>query len=164
MGSFRLRRHAGNTMKRLLLAAVLLLPALAFSQERVDLRTAVTPYMQKTADRQLYTLRMDVDAVSRKRWKRAWIVSWAAYAAANVLDAKSSAGKMEANPFLQNADGTFNSGRAAGLKAGAGGALLGLQLWMIHKQPEKNLYRGFTIVNGAAAGGLGAVAISNSTK
>ena len=49
-------------MKRLLLAAVLLLPALAFSQERINLREEVTPYMQKTADRQLYTLRMDVAA------------------------------------------------------------------------------------------------------
>jgi hypothetical protein len=164
MGSFRLQRHAGNTMKRFLLAAILLLPALAFSQERVDFRSGVTPFMQKAADRQLYTLRTDVNVASRKRWKRAWIASWAAYAVANILDAKSSAGKMEANPFLQNADGTFNSGRAAGIKAGAGGALLGMQLWMIHKKPEKNLYKGFTVVNSAVAGGLGAVAISNSTK
>lgn len=151
-------------MRRFLLTAILLFPAMAFSQERVDLRAEVTPYMQKAADRQLYTLRTDVDLASRKRWKRAWIASWAAYAAANILDAKSSAGKMEANPFLQNSDGTFNSGRATGLKAGAGGALLGMQLWMIHKKPEKNLYKGFTIVNSAAAGGLGAVAVSNSTK
>jgi hypothetical protein len=151
-------------MQRLLLIAVLLFPALAFSQERVDLRTEITPYMQEVANRQLYTLRTDVNYVSRKRWKRAWIASWAAYAAANILDAKSSAGKMEANPFLRNADGTFNTGRAAGLKAGAGGALLGMQLWMIHKSLEKNLYKGFTIVNGAAAGALGAVAYSNSTK
>ena len=151
-------------MKRILLTAVLLFPAMAFSQERIDLRAEVTPYMQKAADRQLYTLRTDVEVASRKRWKRAWIASWAAYAAANILDAKSSAGKMEANPFLQNADGTFNSGRATGLKAGAGGALLGMQLWMLHKHPEKNLYKGFTIVNGAAAGGLSAVAVSNSTK
>ncbi len=164
MGGFQLRGQAGSIMKRLLLAAILLLPALAFSQERVDLRAEVTPFMQKAADRQLYTLRTDVNAASRKRWKRAWIASWAAYAAANILDAKSSAGKMEANPFLQNADGTFNSGRASGLKAGAGGALLGMQLWMIHKRPEKNLYKGFTIANGAAAGALGAVAYSNSTK
>ena len=39
-----------------------------------------------------------------------------------------------------------------------------MQLWMIHKRPEKNLYKGFTIVYSAAAGGLGAVAYSNSTK
>jgi hypothetical protein len=151
-------------MKRFLLTAILLLPALAFSQERVELRTEVTPFMQKAADRQLYTLRSEVNVAGRKRWKRAWIASWAAYAAASVLDAKSSVGKMEGNPFLQNADGTFNSGRAAGIKAGAGGALLGMQLWMIHKKPEKNLYKGFTVVNSAAAGGLGAVAILNSTK
>lgn len=151
-------------MTRFLLAAIFLLPTLAISQDRIDLRAEITPYMQKAADRQLYTLRTDVDAVSRKRWKRAWIASWAAYAAANILDAKSSMGKMEANPFLQNADGTFNSGRAAGLKAGAGAGLLGMQLWMIHKHPEKNLYKSFTVVNGAAAGALGAVAYSNSTK
>lgn len=151
-------------MKRLLLAAILLLPTASFSQERVDPRAEVTPYMRKVADRQLYTLRTDADSEGRKRWRRAWIASWAAYAAANVFDAKSSAGKMEANPFLQNPDGTFNSGRAAGLKAGAGGALLGMQLWMIHKRPEKNFYKSFTLVNGAAAGALGAVAYSNSTK
>jgi hypothetical protein len=151
-------------MKRFLLAAILLLPALAFSQERVELRKEVTPFMQKAAGRQLYTLRANVNTASRKHWKRAWIASWAAYAVANILDAKSSAGKMEANPLLQKADGTFNSGRAAGLKAGAGGALLGMQLWMIRQKPEKNLYKGFTVVNGAAAGGLGAVAILNSTK
>jgi hypothetical protein len=151
-------------MKRFLLTAILLLPAMAFSQERVDLGAEVAPFMKKVADRQLYTLRTEVNVPSRKRWKRVWIASWAAYAVANILDAKSSAGKMEANPFLQNADGTFNSGRAAGLKAGAGGALLGMQLWMIHKKPEKNLYKSFTVVNGAAAGALGAVAASNSTK
>jgi hypothetical protein len=39
-----------------------------------------------------------------------------------------------------------------------------MQLWMIHKKPEKNLYKSFTVVNGAAAGALGAVAASNSTK
>jgi hypothetical protein len=151
-------------MKRLLLTAFLLFPTLALPQERVDLRAEITPNMQKVADRQLYTPRTDVNMASRKRWKRAWIASWAAYAAANILDAKSSAGKMEANPLLRNDDGTFNSGRAAGLKAGAGGALLGMQLWMIHKRPQKNLYKGFAIVNSAAAGGLGAVAYSNSTK
>lgn len=151
-------------MKRFLLTAILLLPSLAFGQQRVDLRTEITPYMQKAADRQLYTLRTDVDVASRKRWKRVWIASWAAYAVANILDAKSSAGKMEANPLLQNADGTFNSGRATGLKAGAGAGLLGMQLWMIRKNPEKNLYKSFSIVNSAVAGGLGAVAVSNSTK
>lgn len=151
-------------MKRFLLAVLLLLPALASAQGRFEYQTEITPFIQKTSDRQLYMQRTDLQMHTRKRWKRAWIASWAAFAVANVLDSRSSAGKMEANPLLQNADGTFASGRAAGIKAGTGGALLGMQLWMIHKYPEKNLYKGFTFVNSAAAGGLSAVAASNSTK
>jgi hypothetical protein len=151
-------------MTRLLIAVLLLLPATGFAQSRVDIRTQITPFMQKAADRQLYTLRTDVEQNSRRRWKRAWIASWVAFAAANILDTRSSQGKYEANPLLRNSDGTFASGRATGLKAGVGAALFGTQLWMIHKKPEKNLYKGFSMVNGAAAGALSAVAVSNSTK
>lgn len=151
-------------MTRLLIAAILLLPAVGLAQDRVDLRSEMTPYMQKAAERQLYSIRTDVDQRSRRRWKRVWIASWVAFAAANVLDAHSSQGKLEANPLLRNSDGTFASGRATGLKAGMGAGLLGMQLWMIHKKPEKNLYKGFSLVNSAAAGALSAVAASNSTK
>ena len=151
-------------MTRLLIAVLLLLPAAGFAQSRVDIRTQITPFMQKAADRQLYTLRTDVEQNSRRRWKRDWIASWVAFAAANILDARSSQGKYEANPLLRNSDGAFASGRATGLKIGVGTALLGTQLWMIHKKPEKNLYKGFSMVNGAAAGALSVVAVSNSTK
>src|SRR5690606_5206629 len=113
---------------------------------------------------ELYADRTQRHAADRKRWKRAWIASWAAYAVANALDARSSMGKMEANPLLQNPDGTFASGKAAGIKAGAGAAMFGMQLWMIRKHPEKNLYKGFTVVNSAAAGGLSAVAALNSAR
>lgn len=152
-------------MKRVLIATIfLLLPAIGFAEGRFDIRTQMTPFMQKAADRQLYSIRTDVQQNSRRRWRKTWIASWVAFAAANVLDAHSSQGKFEANPLLRNADGTFASGRATGLKAGMGAGLLGMQLWMIHKKPEKNLYKGFSLVNGAAAGALGAVAASNSTK
>lgn len=151
-------------MTRLLIAAILLLPAVGLAQHRVDFRSEMTPYMQKAAERQLYSIRTNVEQRSRRRWKRAWIASWVAFAAANVLDAHSSQGKHEANPLLRNSDGTLASGRATGLKAGMGAGLLGMQLWMIHKKPEKNLYKSFSYVNGAAAGALGAVAASNSTK
>ncbi len=151
-------------MKRLLLTALLLFPALAAAQHAPDYRTGITPFMQKTMDRQLYTLRTDAVVAKRKKWKKAWIASWAAFAVANVLDMGTSQGKYEANPLLRRSDGTFASGRAAGIKIGTGAALLGTQLWLIHKKPEKNLYKGFTFANSAAAGGLAAVAASNSTK
>ena len=164
MGRNRCEAQSGITMTRLLIAAILLLPAIGLAQHRVDLRSEMTPYMQKSAERQLYSVRSDVEQQSRRRWKRVWIASWVAFAAANVLDTRSSQGKFEANPLLRNSDGTFASGRAAGLKAGMAAGLLGMQLWMIRKKPEKNLYKGFSIMNGAAAGALGAVAASNSTK
>ena len=34
----------------------------------------------------------------QKRWKKAWIASWIAFAAVNLLDAHSSVGKRELNP------------------------------------------------------------------
>ncbi len=55
--------------------------------------------MLKAADRQLYTLRTDVNAAGRKRWKRAWIASWAAYAAANVARRQVFAGQDGGEPL-----------------------------------------------------------------
>ena len=102
MGEIPVGGQSGVTMTRLLIAALLLLPAAGFAQSRVDIRTQITPFMQKAADRQLYTLRTDVEQNSRSRWRKAWIASWVAFAAANILDARSSQGKYEANPLLRN--------------------------------------------------------------
>ncbi len=127
-----------------------------------DYRTVITPVVRQAMDRQLYSVAAAGKIESRKRWKRAWIASWAAFAVANLLDANSSSGKLEANPLLRGSDGTFSSGRATAIKAGAGIGLFAYQAWAIHKAPEKNLYKGFTVVNSAAAGGLAAIAARNS--
>ena len=62
---------------------------------------------------------------SKKKWKKAWIVSWVAFAAVNILDAHSSAGHIEANPLLRRADGTFSVRKAILVKALLGGGLFG---------------------------------------
>ena len=142
----------------------LALGAVARAEQPADYRTVITPAVKRAMDRQLYMAATGQKIESRKRWKRAWIASWAAFAVANVLDARSSAGKLEANPLLRGSDGTFATGRATAIKAGAGVGLFAYQAWAISKSPEKNLYKGFTLVNSATAGGLTAIAVRNSSK
>jgi hypothetical protein len=40
---------------------------------------------------------------AKRPWKKAWLASIAAVVAVNVLDARSSAGRYENNPLLQDA-------------------------------------------------------------
>ena len=146
------------------LCLTLALGASARAEHPADYRTVITPAVKQAMDRQLYMAATGQKLESRKRWKRAWIASWAAFAVANVLDARSSAGKLEANPFLRASDGTFATGRATAIKVGAGVGLFAYQSWAIRKSPQKNLYKGFTVVNSATAGGLTAIAVRNSGK
>ena len=94
-----------------------------------------------------------------RAWKRAWIASWVAFAVINALDAHSSAGRVEANPLLRNANGTFSGKRAALLKSGAGAGFLAVQWWVGRENPEH--YRVFTIANTALDGGLAAIVVRN---
>ncbi len=151
-----------HTLAALFLA--LCLGAAARAEQPADYRTVITPVVKQSMDRQRYMLATAQTIESRRRWKRVWIASWAAFAVANVLDSRSSAGKLEANPFLRRPDGTFATGRATALKAGAGVGLFAYQAWAVRKSPEKNLYKGFTVVNSAAAGGLAVIAARNSTR
>ena len=98
---------------------------------------------------------------SRRRWKKAWIASWVAFAAVNALDTHSSLGRREANPLLRDADGRFAAGRATAIKGGVGAGLFLWQLRQIRSNPEKNYYKSFTFMTGAAAGALGGVAAHN---
>ncbi len=98
---------------------------------------------------------------SRRRWRKAWLGSVAAFAVANVFDLHSSHGKMELNPLLRGGDGRFSTSRALALKGGIGAGFVAFQGWMIHRSPDKNLYKHFTFANTAAAGGLGALAVRN---
>lgn len=146
-----------------LLAAPSSLPAQQAEAGAANLY-AVTPALEKALARPQYFSPEDPEAKfqrSRRRWRKAWIGSVAAFAVANVLDLDSSHGKMELNPLLRGADGRFSVGRAAALKGGIGAGFVGLQAWMIHSSPRKNLYKHFTFANAAASGGLGALAVRN---
>jgi hypothetical protein len=63
----------------------------------------------------------------RRKWKKAWIASWVAFAAVSALDAHSSQGRREANPLLRNGDGRFSNGKASLFKAALGGGFFAFQ-------------------------------------
>lgn len=98
---------------------------------------------------------------SKKRWKKAWIASWLAFVAVNVLDAQSSSGRRELNPLLRDDQGRFSSSKAAVWKSAIGGGFFALQWWLARRNPDRNYYKTFTIATGSAAAGLGVVAIHN---
>lgn len=98
---------------------------------------------------------------SAKRWKKAWIVSWLAFAAVNAVDAHSSQGRLELNPLLRNSQGTFSTRKAVLIKGGIGGAFLGMQWWLARKSPSGKAYKAFTIANTAMTAGLAAAAARN---
>ena len=93
----------------------------------------------------------------QKRWKKAWI----AFAAVNLLDAHSSAGKRELNPLLSNSQGRFSARKAALIKSAVGGGFFAVQWWMARKNRDADYYRTFTIANSAMTAGLGTVAVHN---
>ena len=97
----------------------------------------------------------------RRKWKKAWIASWVAFAAVSALDAHSSQGRREANPLLRNSDGRFSNRKASLFKAALGGGFFAFQWWTAKKNPEVNHYRAFTLTNTAVTAGLGAVAVRN---
>ncbi len=97
----------------------------------------------------------------QKRWKKAWIASWIAFAAVNFLDAHSSAGKRELNPLLSNSQGRFSARKAALIKSAVGGGFFAVQWWMARKNRDADYYRTFTIANSAMTAGLGTVAVHN---
>lgn len=98
---------------------------------------------------------------SRRRWKKAWLASWAAYAAVNILDAHSSQGLGEANPFLRGSDGRISNSRAMALKGALGAGFFLWQQRTIRRNPHKNYYKTFTFATAGAAGAMGAVAAHN---
>ncbi|MCB1022503.1 MAG: hypothetical protein KDC27_21415 [Acidobacteria bacterium] len=124
----------------------------------------ITPALEKALSAQRYFSPEDPETQferSRRRWRKAWLGSVAAFAVANVLDIHSSHGKMELNPLLRTSDGSFSVGRAAAVKGGLGFGFVALQGWMIHRNQDKNLYKSFTFANAAASGGLSALAVRN---
>ncbi|MDA1314530.1 MAG: hypothetical protein O2968_14415 [Acidobacteria bacterium] len=98
---------------------------------------------------------------TKRKWKKAWIASWIAFAAVNALDAHSSQGRREGNPFLSGSDGRFSNRKAILLKSALGGGFFAWQAWTAKKNPEVNLYKTFTLTNTAVTGGLSAIAARN---
>ncbi len=81
-------------------------------------------------------------------------------AAANIFDAHSSIGRMEANPLLQNSQGQFSGARGVAFKSVAAGGMLAVQAIFARRNPE--IYKTGTAVNFVAAGTLGVTAVWNS--
>lgn len=95
--------------------------------------------------------------------KKRWIGAVVALTAANVFDAYSSRGRYEANPLLRGPQGRFNTGKAVAIKSAASGGFVALQLILLKKTPECDLYKPFAISTAAAAGVTGLVAARNYT-
>jgi len=163
---FTPRKHRGRALALTLAAWGLLLavwsspaPAEELTEERLQAGAAARPQVQPS--RFAAEPQWKKEESSRRKWKKAWIASWIAFAAVNILDVQSSAGKREANPLFRDSRGNFNAGKAALLKAAIGGGFFGLQYWLAKKNPDKNYYKTFTYATAGAAGALAAVAIHN---
>jgi hypothetical protein len=96
----------------------------------------------------------------RIRGRRAWLVSLAAVAAANLLDVHSSFDKRERNGILAAPNTQFGWSSAA-IKAGIVAPVVGYQLWWHKRHPTSTPYRAFTITNFCAAGLVAGVAAHN---
>lgn len=158
-----------RTLGSSLLTAALLLsaprPLAAQEPASGDMSTyVISPALKSALQQDRYFQAADPtqnELAARKRWRRSWLASWAAFAAVNIIDVHSSMGKGELNPLLRSSDGSFSTRKAGLFKAGLGGGFLAFQGWMIKKNPDRNLYKPFTIANFGATGAMGAVAVRN---
>ena len=96
---------------------------------------------------------------AQKRSRRLWLASVAAVVTANTLDLMSSRGGMEANPLLQNSNGSFNMGRGVALKAAFSGGML-LSEWVFARRTAGGT-RSFAITNFGTAAALTGLAVRN---
>ena len=80
---------------------------------------------------------------------------------ANAADVASSRNLAEQNPLLRNSQGGFDARKAALVKTAATGGLLLVQAVLRRRAGDGSLDKAFTIVNGAAAGAVGATAVRN---
>jgi hypothetical protein len=87
-----------------------------------------------------------------------WRVSAAVLGAVTIADMQSSVGRQEANPFLASQNGQFN-GRGMALKGAGVGAMLGVQYFMLRKNPHAAKYAAGA--NFAAAALTGAIVVHN---
>ena len=87
-----------------------------------------------------------------------WKVSLVTVAAAHSLDIASSLGKREGNPLLNQASSRF-SWQAAAIVAGAVGAVMAVEWFVVRRHPE--IARKFAIVNFINAGAVTGIAAHN---
>ncbi len=109
----------------------------------------------------LWAWQMAANGQEAGSWKKRWLMSSVALAGAETLDVVSSNGAQEANPLLRGAGGQFSLTKGIALKAGAVGALMLFEAFTLRRPGGSENYKAFTIVNGAAAAGFGAVAAHN---
>jgi len=103
---------------------------------------------------QRFAQRVDNDS----RWRRQWAISLAPLWASEALDAASSYGLREQNPLLAGSNGSFGM-KAAGIKFGVVGALVGGEYLLVRKHPASAKF--FTIVNWVTAGATTGLAVHN---
>ena len=78
---------------------------------------------------------LSIDETALTAAKRAWKISLAPLAASQTLDAASSYGRRELNPFIASSNGAFGM-KATTLKVGVSGALVGVEYLLIRKYPR----------------------------
>ena len=87
-----------------------------------------------------------------------YLSSVATLTAAHAVDMHSAWGKYEANPLLRSADGRFGP-RGAVIKSGIMAGNLTVQTLLLRKWPKAR--KAATIINFAAAGAIGVIAVRN---
>jgi hypothetical protein len=111
------------------------------------------------------TVQTDSNERHHQRSRVLWLVSIPVFVAANILDAQSSWGKREVNPFLQSQTGQFD-GRSAAIKFGGSAAIIlgeySLSRWFKGTPKRQHeLYVGSAWANFLGAGALTGAAIHN---
>jgi hypothetical protein len=99
----------------------------------------------------------DVPMESKPHLSKLWVASSILLLAATSLDAASSWGKYEENPFLRSNDGRFGT-KGVSIKLSLAGAMILPQLFFRKNHTATRL---FTITNLAQAGMYGGIAARN---
>ena len=87
-----------------------------------------------------------------------WRVSAAVLGAVTIADMQSSVGRQEGNPLLASQNGQF-SGRGIALKGAGVGAMIGVQYFLLRRNPHAAKYAAGA--NFAAAALTGAIVVHN---
>jgi hypothetical protein len=98
--------------------------------------------------------------LARRPWKKRWLASIVAVAAASAFDAQSSIGRPELNPLLRNSRGQFSTGRAVAFKLGGVGSMVALQ--SIFAGRDSTIYKTSAVMNLVSAGAFSASAARNT--